>query len=110
MGVRNAIQISLENQKTAQMLQRIDKDVIDKAGRRAAHSRSGKLQPWAKRTSAESFNTNLTAVIGKLRAAHIKTVIATSYAVSCNLPLSLNQNVAGHNDAIRSLAKTPACL
>jgi|GEM_PF-5146848 len=105
-GVRDAIRISLENQKTAHMLARIDKDVI---GQKPAFvlliPGASDYNAWQEKNVSESFTTNLSDVIEKLQSAHIKTVIATSYAVSCNPSLSLNKNVTEHNDVIHALAK-----
>lgn len=60
---------------------------------------------WTVKSVSESFRTNLVTIIGKLQAAQIKTVIATSYAKNSHPQYSLNLNGASHNDAIRALAK-----
>ncbi|MFA6293623.1 MAG: hypothetical protein WC637_17685, partial [Victivallales bacterium] len=103
-GIKKFNWILLENQKTAQMLERIDNDVIAKMPVCVLIvPGTSDYNPWAEKKVPESFSKNLSETIGKLKAANIRTVIATSYAVNSNIQLSLNQNVAEHNDAIRAL-------
>ncbi|MEI6070993.1 MAG: GDSL-type esterase/lipase family protein [Verrucomicrobiae bacterium] len=98
--------IALEGKKTEQMLARLDDEVIAKKPVVALIIPGTEdYNPWAEKTVSESFKNNLDAIIGKLHAASIKTVLVTSYACNSNLAFIPNQNVAEHNDAIRSMAK-----
>ena len=105
-GVRTAPWICLEGQTTAQMLARLDHDVIAEKPRCALIiPGTADYNPFTGKAVPEAFNQNLAAIVGKLHEANIKTVIATSYAVNSNLQFTANPNVADHNDAIRELAK-----
>jgi len=105
-GIRKSPWIFLESKKTEQMRECLDNDVIAKKPFYVLIiPGAADYNPWSEKTVSESFTKNLAEIIRKLKAANIKTAIATSYAVNSTLPLSLNQNVAAHNDAIRALAK-----
>lgn len=105
-GVKKEPWIPLEGQKTAQMLERLDADVIAK---RPACTLiipgTADYNPFAERKVAAAFTNNLEAVLVKLQAAGLKTVLATSYASNSNRAFSPNANVAEHNEAIRALAR-----
>ncbi len=105
-GVKQSPWLYLENQKTEQLLAKLDSEVIAKKPVYAlVVPGTADYNPWTEKSVSEVFTKNLVGIITKLKAANIKTVIMTSYAVNSNLPLSLNQNVADHNEAIRALAK-----
>ena len=105
-GVKNIGWICLENQKMAQMLARLDEEIIAKAPVYALIiPGTADYNPWTEKTVSEAFKRNLTEIVRKLKAANIKTVIATSYVVNSNLQHPANANVAAHNDFIRALAK-----
>ncbi|MEI6071714.1 MAG: GDSL-type esterase/lipase family protein [Verrucomicrobiae bacterium] len=105
-GVKKAPWIFLDGQKTEQMLARLDSDVIAKKPVLALIIPGTRdYNAFAQRSVDESFTKNLEAIITKLEAAHIKTVLVTSYASNSDLAFSPNQNVGEHNDAIRVLAK-----
>lgn len=105
-GVKKELWIPLEGQKTAQMLERLDADVIAK---RPAYTLiipgTADYNPFAERKVAAAFTNNLEAVLVKLQAAGLKTALATSYASNSNRAFSPNANVAEHNEAIRALAR-----
>lgn len=105
-GVKKEIWVPLEGQKTAQMLERVDADVIAKKPVYALIiPGTADYNPFAERTVPAAFTNNLEAVLVKLKGAGIKTVLVTSYASNGNLAFSPNMNVAEHNEAIRALAK-----
>ena len=105
-GVKNPITISMGGQKTEQMAARIDNDVIAK---KPAYvliiPGTADYNVFAQKTVDESFNKNLVGVIEKLKAANIKTVLATSYSSNSNPSEPRNANVGEHNEAIRALAQ-----
>lgn len=105
-GIRKSPWIFLENQKTAQILERIDNDVISKKPFCVIIiPGTADYNALAEKNVSDSFKKNLTETVAKLKAANIKTAIATSYASNSNLKFSANPNVAEHNDFIRALAK-----
>ncbi len=105
-GVKEFPLLFVENQKTEQMLANIDKDVISKKPVYALIiPGTADYNPWAEKNVPESFKKNITEIVEKLKAANIKTVIATSYAVNSNLQFPANPNVAEHNAFVRALAK-----
>lgn len=105
-GIRKDLWIPLEGQKTAQMLVRLGSDVIAKKPVYALIiPGTADYNPFAERTVPVAFTNNLEAILDKLHAAGIKTVLVTSYASNSNRAFSPNANVAEHNEAIRALAK-----
>jgi hypothetical protein len=105
-GVKKELWLPLEGQKTAQMLERLDVDVIAKnPAFTLIIPGTADYNPWAERTVSAAFKNNLEAILIKLQAVHIKTVLVTSYASNSNLPFPTNPNVAEHNETIRALAK-----
>ena len=106
VGVKKELWIPLEGQKTAQMLERLDSDVIAKKPAFALIiPGTADYNPFAERRVPAAFTNNLEAVLAKLQSAGIKTVLVTSYASNSNLAFSPNANVAEHNEAIRTLAE-----
>lgn len=106
-GVKKDLWIPLEGQKTAQMLERLDSDVIAKKVTYVLIiPGTADYNPWAERNVSVAFTNNLEGLLVKLQAAHIKTILVTSYASNSNLAFGPNPNVAEHNEAIRALAKT----
>lgn len=98
--------IFLDSQKTSQMLEAIDEQVIAKKPVYVLIiPGTADYNPWENKPVEDAFNQNLEAVLTKLQAANIKTVLVTSYADNGNLAVPSNQNVGPHNDAIRALAK-----
>ncbi len=105
-GVKKELWLPLEGQKTTQMLERLDADVIaKKPAFTLIIPGTADYNPWAERTVSVAFTNNLKAILVKLQAAHIKPVLVTSYASNSNRGFSTNPNVAEHNEAIRALAK-----
>ena len=105
-GVKKAPWIFLDGQKTGQMLERLDGDVIAKKPVLALIiPGAADYNSQAQKTVDAPFTKNLEAVIAKLQEAHIRTILVTSYAQNNNLALPGNVNVGEHNDAIRALAK-----
>ena len=105
-GVKKELWIPLEGQKTAQMIERVDADVIAKKPVYVLIiPGTADYNPFAERTVPAAFTNNLEAVLDKLQAAGIKTVLVTSFASNSNLAFSPNANVAEHNEAIRALAR-----
>ena len=105
-GVKKELWIPLEGLKTAQMLERVDADVIAKKPVFALIiPGTADYNPFAERTVPAAFTNNLETILAKLQAAGIKTLLVTSYASNSNLAFSPNANVAEHNEAIRALAK-----
>lgn len=105
-GVRNPMTIFLEGQTTGQMLARLDGEVIaNKPVYALVIPGTRDYNPFAQKSVDAAFTANLTAIIGKLQAAHIKTVLVTSYASNSNLAFAPNQHVGEHNAAIRALAQ-----
>ena len=105
-GVKKEIWVPLEGQKTAQMLERLDADVIAKKPVfTLIVPGTADYNAFAERAVPAAFTNNLEAVLVKLQAAGVKTVLVTSYASNSNRAFSPNANVAEHNEAIRALAK-----
>jgi hypothetical protein len=105
-GVKKELWIPLEGQKTAQMLERLDADVIAKKPvYTLVIPGTADYNPFAERKVPAAFTNNLEALLVKLQAAGTKAVLVTSYASNSNLAFSPNPNVAEHNEAIRALAK-----
>jgi hypothetical protein len=105
-GIKKQPWTPLEGQKTAQMLERLDADVVAKKPVFALIiPGTADYNPFAERKVVATFTNNLEAILVKLQAAGIKTVLVTSYASNSNLAFSPNPNVAEHNEAIRVLAK-----
>jgi len=97
--------IVFEGQNTEQMLACVDDVIAKKPGYALLIPGTADYNPWRDKSVSESFTKNLAAVIGKLKEANIKLVLATSYASNSNLALTFNSNIGEHNDAIRALAK-----
>lgn len=105
-GIKKQPWIPLEGQKTEQMLARLDAEVIAKKPVFALIiPGTADYNPFAERKVSAAFTNNLDAILVKLQAAGVKTVLVTSYASNSNLAFSPNPNVAEHNEAIRALAK-----
>ena len=105
-GAKNALTICLDGQTTGQLLERLEREVIaNKPVYALLIPGTRDYNPFAQKAVDAAFTSNLQAIIDKLQAAHIKTVLVTSYASNSNLAFSPNQNVGEHNDAIRALAK-----
>lgn len=105
-GIKKQPWIPLEGQKTAQMRERLDADVIAKKPVFALIiPGTADYNPFAERKVSAAFTNNLEAILVKLQTAGIKTVLVTSYASNSSLAFSPNPNVAEHNEAIRALAQ-----
>lgn len=105
-GVQHSPLILLEWQKTDQMLARLDSEVIAKGPVVAVIiPGSADYNAGVAETVSESFRNNLETIIGKLKAASIKTALVTSYESNSDPANARNLNVVKHNEVIRSLAK-----
>ena len=110
-GVKQSPVVLLEGQTTGQMLARLDSEVIAKRPVVAVIiPGNADYNAWTEKTVSESFANNLKAIVVKLKAAKIKTVFVTSHVSNSDLASALNPNAAGHNEAIRSLAKEQGLL
>jgi len=106
-GIQGAALIVLEKIKTGEMRGLLDESVLAKNPDLVIIvPGSADYNPWEKPTVPEEFKENLTAIVGKLRAADIRTVLVTSYPVPTNLTLGLHGNVSEFNSFIRDLART----
>jgi lysophospholipase L1-like esterase len=107
LGVRRSPLINLDGLTSAKMLARLDPDVIAK---KPVHvliipgTADYKVATTAQMPAKS--RENLSAIIEKLKAAGIASTLMTSYAVNGNASYGSNANSAGHNDAIRELART----
>ena len=105
--------------KSNDMLERLDKDVISKKPQWMTLS-CGVNDVWhfklrlGKRTfkgvSLEDYKKNITAIIDKAQAANIKVMVLTSTMIGEDPARELNQNLKPYNEFLRTIAKEKHCL
>jgi hypothetical protein len=95
----------VEGRKTAQILKNLEAKVIAKKPVMALlMPGTGDYNPWRTKTVDAAFASNLEQIVQKLKAADIKTALATSYATNSQPNVFPSQIVAKHNQIIRDLA------
>jgi lysophospholipase L1-like esterase len=105
-----AIPAGVSGQKSDQMLDRLDRDVLAKKPDWMTLS-CGVNDVWhgAKGIALEPYKQNIEAIVVKAQAAGIKVVILTATMIGEDQSNANNQKLIAYNDFLRSLAKEKNC-
>ena len=105
------IPAGISGNKSNQMLNRLDKDVIAKAPRIMTLS-CGVNDVWhGKRgVSLKDYKKNICAIVDKAQQSGIQVYILTATMITENPEAPNNQKLAAYNDFLRSLAKEKNCV
>jgi lysophospholipase L1-like esterase len=97
--------------KSDEMLGRLERDILSKKPDWLTVS-CGVNDVWhgSNGISLCRFQTNITALIDRAQAAHIKVVLLTATGIGEDLENLNNKKVAAYNAFLRSLAKQKNCL
>ena len=101
----------ISGHKSNQMLERLDRDVLDKHPQWMTLS-CGVNDVWhgANGVPLEDYKKNITSIIDKAQAANVKVVILTSTMIGEDQKNANNQKLIAYNDFLRTLAKEKKCL
>jgi lysophospholipase L1-like esterase len=111
-GIRvNAIPAGIGGQKSNQMLERLERDVLKKKPDWMILS-CGVNDVWqgAQGIPLDNYKINITAIIDKCQAAGVKVVILTATVIGEDLDNDYNKKLSSYNKFLRSLAKEKKCL
>ena len=105
------IPAGISGHKSNQMLERLDKDVIDKKPDWMTLS-CGVNDVWhgANGVPLDAYRKNITAIVGRAQAAGIKVMILTATMIREDAANAENQTLAPYNDFLRTLAADKKCL
>jgi lysophospholipase L1-like esterase len=106
----SAIGAGVNAHKSNQMLERLERDVLNKKPDWMTLS-CGVNDVWqgAGGVPLDQYKLNITAIVDKAQAAGIKVVILTATVIGEDLPNPNNQKLAPYNDFLRTLAKEKNC-
>ena len=108
----NAVKIpaGISGHKSNQMLERLERDVIQKTPQIMTLS-CGVNDVWHGKNGVplEDYKKNITQIVEKAQAAGIKVYILTATMISENPEHENNKKLAAYNDFLRSLAKEKSC-
>lgn len=110
-GVKaTAIGAGISGHKSNQMLERLDRDVINKKPEWMTLS-CGVNDVWhgANGVPLDKYKENITKIVEKAQAAGIKVVILTSTMIREDAGNAENAKLAAYNDFLRELAKEKKC-
>lgn len=100
-----AIPAGISGHKSDQMLERLDRDVINKKPDWMTLS-CGVNDVWhgEKGIPLDQYKVNITKIVDKAQAANIKVVILTATMIGEDQPNANNQKLIAYNDFLKSLA------
>jgi len=101
----------ISGHKSNQMLQRLQRDVLDKKPDWMTLS-CGVNDVWhgANGVPLDSYKTNIAAIVDQCQAAGVKVMILTATVIGEDLDNDNNRKVAPYNEHLRGLAKEKNCL
>lgn len=101
-----AIPAGISGHKSNQMLERLQKDVIEKKPTWMTLS-CGVNDVWhgAKGVPLDQYKTNITAILDQAQKAGVKVVVLTATMIKEDAGTNENKQLAGYNDFLRGLAK-----
>jgi lysophospholipase L1-like esterase len=106
-----AIGAGVSGNKAPDMLQRLDHDVLSKKPDWMTLSCGvNDVRHGANGVPLDKYKSDITAIVEKAQAAHVKVMILTATVISEDLNDKNNQKLAGYNDFLRALAKEKHCL
>ncbi len=111
-GVKaTAIPAGISGHKSNQMLERLQRDVLDKKPDWMTLS-CGVNDVWhgANGVPLEQYKVNITKIVEQCRAAGVKVMILTSTMIGEDQANANNQKLVAYNDFLRTLAKEKNCL
>jgi lysophospholipase L1-like esterase len=111
-GVKiEVIGAGISGHKSNQMLERLEKDVINHKPQWMTLS-CGVNDVWhgAKGVSLEDYKKNITSIVEKAQAAHVKVILLTSTMIGEDQANPNNQKLIPYNEFLRTLAKEKNCL
>ncbi|MCX7048407.1 MAG: SGNH/GDSL hydrolase family protein [Candidatus Sumerlaeota bacterium] len=111
-GVKaTAIGAGVSGHKSDQMLERLERDVLNKKPEWMTLS-CGVNDVWhgAKGIPLDQYKKNIAEIIQRAQAAGIKVMILTSTMIGEDQPNPNNQKLIAYNDYLRELAKEKKCL
>lgn len=105
------IPAGISGNKSNQMLDRVERDVISKKPDWITIS-CGVNDVWhgEKGVPLDQYKTNMTAIVDKCQAAGLKVMILTSTPIMEQLDNDLNKKLAGYNEFLHQLATDKNCL
>lgn len=105
-----AVPAGISGHKSNQMLERLDRDVLQKKPDWMTLS-CGVNDVWhgAKGVPLDQYKTNIAAIVERCQQAGVQVVLLTSTPIGENLDNTNNAKLATYNDYLRSLAKEKKC-
>jgi len=105
------IPAGISGHKSNQMLERLDKDVIDKKPDWMTLS-CGVNDVWhgANGVPLDAYRKNITAIVDRAQAAGIKVMLLTATMIREDASNAENQKLAPYNEFLRALAADKKCL
>jgi lysophospholipase L1-like esterase len=102
----DAVPAGISGNKSNQMLERLDHDVLSKKPEWMTLS-CGVNDVWhgVKGVPLEDYKKNIREIVDKCVAANVKVMILTATVIKEELGNADNQKLAGYNDFLRALAK-----
>ncbi len=110
-GVKaTAIPAGISGHKSNQMLERLQRDVLDKKPDWMTLS-CGVNDVWhgANGVPLEAYKQNITKIVEQCQSAGVKVVILTSTMIGEDQPNGNNQKLMAYNDFLRKLAREKKC-
>lgn len=105
-----AIPAGISGHKSDQMLDRLQRDVLDKKPGWMTLS-CGVNDVWhgAKGIPLDQYRTNITAIVDRCQASGVKVMILTATVIGEELDNENNRKLAPYNDFLRELARKKKC-
>lgn len=106
-----AIPAGISGHKSNQMLDRLDRDALNKKPDWMTLS-CGVNDVWhgANGVPLDKYKENITKIVEKCEAAGVKVMILTSTMIGEDQPNANNQKLVAYNDFLKALAKEKKCL
>lgn len=106
-----AIPAGISGHKSNQMLDRLDRDALNKKPDWMTLS-CGVNDVWhgAKGVPLDNYKENITKIVEKCQAAGVKVMILTSTMIGEDQANANNQKLVPYNDFLKTLAKEKKCL
>ena len=106
----DAIPAGISGHKSNQMLERLQRDVLEKNPDWMTLS-CGVNDVWhgAKGIPLDQYKTNITAIVDQCQAKGVKVMILTATVIGEDLQNDNNKKLASYNDFLRTLAKKKKC-
>jgi lysophospholipase L1-like esterase len=104
------IPAGISGHKSNQMLERLQRDVLDKNPDWMTLS-CGVNDVWhgAKGIPLDQYKTNITAIVDRCQAKGVKVMILTATVIGEDLQNDNNKKLAAYNDFLRTLARKKNC-